>query len=55
MENPTRDQSQVDRLGEALYFCRILRILVSNRVDLSVSGSGVKVCLHEGLYIGILP
>jgi len=34
------------------YFSRILRIHVSDRVDLNVS-STVKVCLQEGLDVGI--
>jgi len=38
----------VNELGEKPYFCRVLRILISNRVDLSVSSSDEKVRLHEG-------
>jgi len=40
-------------LGETPYLCRIFRILVSDRVDLSVGRSGVKVGFQEGLEIGI--
>ena len=42
-----------NRFGEISYFCRILRILVSDRVDLSVGGSGVKMCLQKVLDFGI--
>ena len=43
----------VNRLEEAPHLRRIFRILVSDRVDLSVGSSRVKVCLQEGLDIGI--
>jgi len=55
MENPAGTQSQdVARiLGETRYLCRILRILVSDRVDLSVGCSRIKVSFQEGLEISI--
>ena len=45
----------MNEFGKALYLycCRILRILVSDRIDLSVGDSEVKVSLHVSLYIGI--
>jgi len=43
----------LDVLGEAHYLGRVLGILVSDRVDLSVSGTLVKVGLQEGLDVGI--
>jgi len=45
----------VSGLGEAPYFSRVLRILIRNRVDLSVSSSDEKVRLHEGLDICVGP
>ena len=41
------------RLGETPHLCRIFGILVSDRVDLSVGCSRVKVGFQEGLEIGI--
>ena len=43
----------MNRLGEAPNLCRIFRILVSDRVNLSISSSRIKVCLQEGLEIGV--
>jgi len=45
----------VSELGEAPYFCRVLRIFISNRVDLSVGSPDEKVRLHEGLNICVGP
>jgi len=42
-----------NRLGRAPHVSGILRILVSDRVDLSIRGTRVKVFLHEGLDSGI--
>ena len=42
-----------NRLGETPYLCWIFRILVSDRIDLGVSCSGVKADFQEGLEIGI--
>jgi len=57
MENPaeTLGQDMASGLGEAPYFCRVLRILISNRVDLSVSSPDEKVRLHECLDICVGP
>ena len=45
--------SSASGLGEAAYLCRIFGILVSDRIDLSVGCSRIKVCFQEGLDIGI--
>ena len=43
------------RQGLKVTHCsRILRILVGDRVDLGVSTSDVKVCLQEGLDVGVI-
>ena len=42
-------------LEEAAYFCRVLRILIGNRIDLNVSSSDEKVRLHEGLDVRVGP
>jgi len=57
MENPaeTLGQDMVSGLGEAPYFCRVLRILINNRVDLSVSSSDENGRLHEGLDVRVGP
>jgi len=45
----------VSELGEAPYFCRVLRILISNRVDLGIGSPDEKVRIHEGLDICVGP
>jgi hypothetical protein len=54
MESPGR--TQPDNLREACetaYRSRILGILVSHRVNLSIGGSKKDMCPHEGLDISI--
>jgi len=57
MEHPaeTLGQDMVSGLGEVPYFCRVLRILINNRVDLSVSSSDENGRLHEGLDVRVGP
>jgi len=44
----------VNEFGDAFsYLGRILGVFIGNRVDLCVSSTRVKVCLQEGLDIGI--
>jgi len=51
-EDPESERG-TGRLGVTPYLCRIFRIPVSDRVDLAVGCSGVKVGFQEGLEIGI--
>ena len=41
------------RLSEKSYLSGLLGIFVGDRVDLSVGGPGVQVCLQEGLDVRI--
>ena len=57
MEIPGRTQSGggFRRQGlEVTHRGRVLRILVCDRVDLGVSASDEKVCLEEGLDVGVV-